>query len=170
MLGWIKKIAGYAPDIATAIASGGATLPATALRIVSKELLGYETDNPNLVEKAVKDATPEQLLALTRCNNEFKVEMKRLDNEANRDQLQDSQQTRDVHKHHWMPSAICCVLTLGMIAFTAALFVVTVPEANQRVLDTLFGAYLTAWLSSINYWVSSTRSSAEKSRGVGVSK
>ena len=74
MLDWIKKIAGYAPDIATAIASGGATLPATALRIVSKELLGYETDDPNLVEKAVKDATPEQLLALTRCNNEFVVE------------------------------------------------------------------------------------------------
>lgn len=170
MLDWIKKIAGYAPDIATAIASGGATLPATALRIVSKELLGYETDDPNLVEKAVKDATPEQLLALTRCNNEFKVEMKRLDNEANRDQLKDNQQTREVHKHHWMPAAICVVLTLGMIAFTAALFVVTVPEANQRVLDTLFGAYLTAWLSSINYWVSSTRSSAEKSRGVGVSK
>jgi hypothetical protein len=166
MFDWIKKIAGYAPDIAAAIASGGATLPATAMRIVSKELLGYETDDPNLVEKAVKDATPEQLLALTRCNNEFKVEMARLDNEAVRDQLQDTQQAREVHKHHWMPSAICVVLTLGMIAFTAALFVITVPEANQRVLDTLFGAYLTAWLSSINYWVSSTRSSAEKSRGV----
>ena len=166
MLDWIKKIAGYAPDIAAAIASGGATLPATAMRIVSKELLGYETDDPNLVEKAVKDATPEQLLALTRCNNEFKVEMARLDNEAVRDQLQDTQQAREAHKHHWMPSAICVVLTLGMIAFTAALFVITVPEANQRVLDTLFGAYLTAWLSSINYWVSSTRSSAEKSRGV----
>ena len=170
MFDWVKKIAGYAPDIAGAIASGGATLPATALRIISKELLGYETDDPNLVEKAVNNATPEQMLALTRCNNEFKVEMRRLDNEEKRDQLNDNQQTRETHKHHWMPSAICVVLTLGMIAFTAALFVCNIPEANQRMLDTLFGAYLTAWLSSINYWVSSTRSSAEKSRGVGGSK
>ena len=170
MLDWIKKIAGYAPDIAAAVATGGSSLAVTGLRIVSKELLGYETDNSDLVEKAVKNATPEQLLALKRCNNEFIVEMKRLENEANRDQLQDNQQTRVVHNHHWMPEAICVVLTLGMIAFTAALFVLTIPEANQRVLDTLFGAYLTAWLSSINYWVSSTRSSAEKSRTMEVSK
>ena len=68
---WLKKIAGYAPDIVGAIVSGGATLPATALRIISKELTGVETDNIDLVEKAVNNATPDQLLKLKQANNDF---------------------------------------------------------------------------------------------------
>ena len=161
---WLKKLAGYAPDIVGAIVSGGATLPATALRIASKELLGYETDNKDLVEKAVNEATLEKMLALKQANNEFLLRKIQLDNEDRENQRKDTQQAREVHKHHWMPSAICSVLTIGMIAFTSALFVWDIPEANQRMLDTLFGAYLTAWMASINYWVSSSRSSAEKTR------
>ena len=69
--GMAKKIAGYAPDIVGAIVSGGATLPATAMRIISKELTGIETDNPQLVEKAVNEATPDQLLKLRQANNDF---------------------------------------------------------------------------------------------------
>lgn len=167
---WLKKLAGYAPDIVGAIASGGATLPATALRIVSKELLGYETDNKDLVSQAVNNATPEQLLALRQCNNDFIIQKIRLENEENANQRLDNQQTREIHKHHWMPTAICLILTIGMIAFTGALFIVEIPEVNQRMIDMLFGSYLTAWLSSINYWVSSTRSSAEKSRNSGTVK
>lgn len=78
---WLKKIAGYAPDIVGAIVSGGATLPATALRIISKELTGVETDNIDLVEKAVNNATPDQLLKLRQANNDFVV--KKLEIQAN---------------------------------------------------------------------------------------
>ncbi|AUR82905.1 TMhelix containing protein [Vibrio phage 1.029.O._10N.261.55.A7] len=70
---WLKKIAGYAPDIVGAIVSGGATLPATAMRIISKELTGVETDNPDLVEKAVNNASSEDLLKLKQANNDFIV-------------------------------------------------------------------------------------------------
>ena len=163
---WLNKIIGYAPDIVGAVLSGGATLPATALRIISKELTGLETDNPDLVEKAVNNASPEQLLRLKQANSDFILKKMQLENEDRKDQREDTQQAREAHKHHWMPAAICCVLTLGLLGFTAALFTMTIPEANQRILDTLFGAYLTAWLSSINYWVSSSRSSAEKSAGM----
>lgn len=70
---WLKKIAGYAPDIVGAVMSGGATLPATALRIISKELTGVETDNIDLVEKAVNNATPSELLKLKQANNDFLI-------------------------------------------------------------------------------------------------
>lgn len=90
---WLKKLAGYAPDIVGAIASGGATLPATALRIVSKELLGYETDNKELVEKAVLEASPEQMVEMTRANNQFKAEMKRLELEDNQAEHRTTQET-----------------------------------------------------------------------------
>jgi len=90
---WLKKLAGYAPDIVGAIASGGATLPATALRIVSKELLGYETDNKDLVEKAVLDASPEQMVEMTKANNQFKAEMKRLELEDKQAEHKTTQET-----------------------------------------------------------------------------
>lgn len=161
---WLKKLGEYAPDIVGAVLSGGSTLPATALRIASKELLGYETEDKDVIEKAVNDATPEQLIAMKQADINFKVEKHRLDNEDAANQRADTQNARKMHKHHWMPSALCCVLTLGLIAFTIMLFYTNIPEANEQLLNILFGSYLTAWLSSVNYWVSSTRSSAEKTR------
>jgi len=159
---WLKKLGEYAPDIVGAIASGGATLPATALKLISKELLGHETTDKQEVERAVNLATTGQMLSLTKANNTFKVEMLKLDNADKANQRKDTQNARKEHKHHWMPSALCSVLTIGMVVFTALLFFYSVPEENKQILNILFGSYLTAWLSSVNYWVSSTRGSAEK--------
>lgn len=90
---WLKKLAGYAPDIVGAIASGGATLPTTALRIVSKELLGYETDNKEIVERAVLEASPEQMVEMTKANNQFKVEMRQLELEDKQAEHKTTQET-----------------------------------------------------------------------------
>lgn len=76
----------------------------------------------------------------------------------------DIQNARMNNKHSKMPAIICGALTVGMFAFVGALFTLTIPEENMRLVDTLFGSYLTAWLGSINYWVGTTRSSAEKSK------
>ena len=143
MLDWIKKIAGYAPDIATAIASGGATLPATALRIVSKELLGYETDDPNLVEKAVKDATPEQLLALTRCNNEFVVEKMSIEagEMSNARQMYQSTGHEQADKiadkvMNWnMPAAV----VLGLVQILALSYFTDLPEMVVLAIGNVSG-------------------------------
>ncbi len=78
--------------------------------------------------------------------------------------LKDTQHAREQHKHSIMPAVICCFLSVCLVVFGGALMVTEVPEANQRIVDTLFGSYLTAWLSSIAYWVGSSRGSAEKSR------
>ena len=159
---WLAKLTEYAPDIVGAIASGGATLAQTALRIISKEVLGYETDNSELVSKKVESMTTNELSQLRHANNQFILEKLKIEAEDRERQRADIQHARASHKHHWMPSAICVVLTLGLLAFTCLLFFAAVPDSNMRMLDVLFGAYLTAWLSSVNYWVSSSRSSAEK--------
>ncbi len=61
-----------------------------------------------------------------------------------------------------MPAVICIMLTVAVVAFGAALMAVEVPEENIRLIDTLFGSFLTAWLASIYYWVGTSRSSAQK--------
>ena len=78
--------------------------------------------------------------------------------------LNDIQNARANNKHSKMPAVICLALTAGMFLFVGALLFITIPEANLRMIDMVFGSYLTAWLGSINYWVGTTRSSAEKSK------
>lgn len=122
---WLKKLAGYAPDIVGAIASGGATLPATALRILGKELLDNEYASESEVAQAVKNATPEQLTALTKINNEFKVEMATI--EAN-DRQSEHMTTQDTIKNgdnsqYWWVSATrpaqswCCMIIAAWLAY-----------------------------------------------------
>jgi len=160
---WLKKLAEYAPSIAGVVLSGGATLPQLAMKAIS-DATGVDISNETDLADAVERATPEMMLKMKQADNSFKIRMRELDNELVSSELGDTQDARKQHKHSKMPAIICCVLTAGLIAFTSALMFVTVPEANTRLIDTLFGAYLTAWLSCISYWVGTTRSSADKDK------
>ena len=66
------------------------------------------------------------------------------------------------NNHSNMPALICCFLTFSVVAFGAALMQIQIPADNMRLVDTLFGSFITAWLGSISYWVGTTRSSANK--------
>lgn len=125
MLDWIKKIAGYAPDIAAAVATGGSSLAVTGLRILGKELLGNESASESEIERAVLSASPEQMVELTRCNNEFKVEMKRLENQDKQSEHVTTQETirNGDNSQHWWVSATrpaqswCCMGIAAWLAY-----------------------------------------------------
>jgi hypothetical protein len=77
---WLKKVSEYAPDIAAAIATGGTSVIAsTALRIAAKELTGDEGASAFSIAHAAENATAEQLTALTKANNDFKISIESLD-------------------------------------------------------------------------------------------
>lgn len=79
-LSWLKKIAGYAPDIALAISTGGTSaIATTALRLAANVLTGDEEAPLASIKQAAEKATPEQLMLLERQNNSFKVQMKTLE-------------------------------------------------------------------------------------------
>lgn len=90
---WLKKLAGYAPDIASAIATGGSSLAVTGLRILGKELLGSEHASEDQIASAVSSATPEQLNELTRINNEFKLEKLRIEKQDQQVEHHETQET-----------------------------------------------------------------------------
>ena len=90
---WLKKLAGYAPDIAAAVATGGGSLAATGLRILGKELLGTEHASESEVREAVMNASPEQMVQLQRINNEFKLEKMRIENADKQSEHKQTQET-----------------------------------------------------------------------------
>jgi len=158
---WLDKLKEYAPDIAGVILSGGATLPSLALKAIG-DATGQTVTTETEAAQAITGASPEVMLKVRQANNSFKIRMAELANELTATELGDVQNAREHHKHSIMPSLICGTLTIAVVSFAACLFFVTIPDSNQRILDTLFGTFLTAWLGSINYWIGTTRSSAQK--------
>jgi len=160
-MSWLDKLKEYAPDIAGAILSGGATLPQLALKAVA-DATGQEVSDETQMAEAIKGASPEVMLKVKQANNSFRIRMTELANELTATELGDVQHARENNKHSFMPELICGFLTVSIVAFATTLFFIEIPPDNVRLIDTLFGSFLTAWLGSVNYWVSSTRSSANK--------
>ncbi len=158
---WLDKLTEYAPDIAAAVLSGGATLPQLALKAVA-DATGQEVNTEEQMATVVGAASPETMLRVKQSNNAFKIRMAELGNELTATELGEVQHAREHNKHSPMPAVICIMLTVAVVAFGAALMAVEVPEENMRLIDTLFGSFLTAWLASIYYWTGTSRSSAQK--------
>jgi|GEM_PF-2234136 len=138
---WLKKLAGYAPDIVGAIVSGGATLPATAIRIASKELLGYETDDQNVLAKAVEAATPDEMLKLNQANNNFVIRKLELQNEemasARKSYATNHKQADDIAKSVMRFNVIYVVLVA--LAQIAAITLTELPDAAVVVIGNVCG-------------------------------
>jgi len=158
---WLKKLKQYAPDIAAAVVTGGATLPALALKAVG-DALGTPIDNIDALGSVVSKASPENMLEIQNANNTFAIRMRELDNELVATELGDVQNARSEHKHSRMPSIICCSLTVMVAAGAYMLFTLDIPAANEQITYLLFGTMLAKWGNSIAYWVGTTRSSANK--------
>jgi hypothetical protein len=65
-------------------------------------------------------------------------------------------------KFHHAQFWLCIIMTLGEFWLLYTLFYVTIPESNQRIADTMFGSYGTAWLGSIWYFFKSSAGSDNK--------
>jgi hypothetical protein len=160
-MSWTDKLKEYAPHIVGAVLSGGATLPSLAIKAVS-DAVGVEIKDEVALEQFVESATPEQVFKIKSADYAFKIRMKELDVELQTSELKDISNAREAHKDSNTPANIMYILTVGLIAFTATLMFHVIPEANQRVIDTIFGSYLTAWISSVAYFVGTTRGSSMK--------
>lgn len=160
-MSWLKKLTSYAPDIATAILTGGASLPQLALKAIADATGGKVSTQADL-EKAVLEANPETMLLITSANNSFKIRMRELGNDLTYAELSNIENARKEHKHSYMPAIITVSLTFMVMMGGYAIFVADIPEANTTLANLLFGATLAKWGDSIAYWVGTTRTSADK--------
>lgn len=159
---WIRKLKDYAPDIAAAILTGGATLPQLAIKAVA-DATGATIDTHDQLAEYIGGATSGDLLQIKQANNAFKIRMRELDNELVESELGDLQHAREQHKHSAIPAVLVLLLTAMVAASMYMLFTVQIPEANRDISYMAFGQVFTAWLGALAYWNGTTRSSANKS-------
>lgn len=88
---WLNKLKQYAPDIAVAVLSGGATLPQLAIKAVSDAVGMDDIKDTNSLAKVIEAANPETMLKIKQANNSFLLEMEKLKVEWDKAKLNDEQ-------------------------------------------------------------------------------
>jgi len=160
---WLGKLKEYAPDIAAAVLSGGATLPQLALKAVS-DVVGKDLTDEDSLSSFVTTASPEVMLKVKQANNSFKIRMRELDVELDTAELKNQEQARVQHKASIMPAVVTVGMTLIVSGLFYALFAKMLPETNRDVFYLLTGQASALWGASVTYWVGTTRSSQDKTK------
>ena len=144
MKGLLKNIVGaVAPTLGTAL---GGPMGGMAANMIA-DVLGVP-NNPKSIEKAMAEATPEQMLELKKVEQDFEVKMKELEVDVFKLETEDIQDARGKFSKDWT-ARIMGMSTLG--GFLGYIFLITLqpPEANSEALVNLILGYLGGLASAI---------------------
>lgn len=137
-------VGSVAPTIATAL---GGPLAGTAASAIA-EVLGVNSQDPRALEKAIAQATPEQLTEIKKAELNFEARMKELDVDIFALETADIQNARANNAKDWTARAIA----LGtMAAFIGYVFLVTIqpPDQNSDAIINLVLGYLGGMVSAV---------------------
>lgn len=153
----VSALTSIAPSLAKLFGGSKAEDAANSIADLAKKVTGIE-DTQDAVNQVISD--PQKQLEFMKAVDANRIALEQA-------YLADVQDARTKNSHSPMPAILCCFLSLSVVAFGAALMTMVIPPDNLRLIDTLFGSFLTAWLSSVAYWVGSSRGSAEKTKMMG---
>ena len=144
----MKKLLGniigsVAPTLGTAL---GGPLGGMAGDVISK-VLGVDND-PASLEKAIANATPEQLLEIKKAEKDFEAKMKELDVDLYKLETQEKQDARKTFSKDWTARIIGIAMVGGFLGY---IFLVTLqpPEQNSEALINLVLGYLGGLASAV---------------------
>ena len=163
ILNLVKTVA---PSLASAV---GGPLAGMAVRTISEALLGKPDGTEDELAQAAAQATPEQLLALKKAEQDFAVKMRELDIDleriANADR--DSARDREVKTRDWTPRILAGLITVG---YFGALFYMLrngLPQhGGSEAMLVMLGTLGTAWGGVVAYYFGSSAGSKEKTEAM----
>ncbi len=151
-----------APSIASAV---GGPLAGMATKAISEALLGKPDGTEQELLQAVDRATPDQLLALKKAEQDFAVQMRELDIDLERIAVadRDSARSREVKTKDWTPKALAGLITVG---YFGALFYMLrngLPQhGGSEAMLVMLGTLGTAWGGVVAYYFGSSAGSRAK--------
>jgi hypothetical protein len=158
----LKLLVGeVAPTIASAF---GGPFAGMAVRKLSQALFGKDDATQAEIETELAIASPETLLKLKTANQEFQVEMKKLDIDVDRISAgdRDSARKREIALRDSAPKILACVIVAGFFTVLGAMMFVEIPVQAVQPVNILLGA-LTIMLSQVgNYYFGSSAGSKSK--------
>jgi uncharacterized membrane protein len=160
---WKKTIKAVAPMIGTAI---GGPFGGLATSAISAVLGTPENATDKQMAEAVKNATPDQLLALKEADNNFLVKMKELGikEEDLHAKDRDSARRREIALGGDTTMKILAVATIvGFFAFIGFLLVKGTPTGMDKTLLGMIIGYVVGLVQQVyNYYFGSSKGSKDK--------
>jgi len=142
--GILKSVVGaVAPTLGTAL---GGPMGGMAAKMIS-EVMGVP-NTPKAIDKAIQEATPEQLLELKKAEQAFEIQMKELKVDVFKLETADIQDARGKFSKDWTARIMGIVVVGGFMGY---IFLVTIqpPEQNSEALINLVLGYLGGLASAI---------------------
>jgi len=142
--GILKNVVGaVAPTLGSAL---GGPMGGMAMNMIA-EKLGVP-NNPKAVEKAIENATPEQMIEIKKAEQAFDLQMKELDVDVFKMEVEDGQDARKHFSKDWT-ARIMGIAVIG--GFLGYIFLVTIqpPEQNSEALINLVLGYLGGLASAV---------------------
>lgn len=150
-----------APSIATAV---GGPLAGMATRAISEALLGKPDGTEQELIEAARTATPEQLLALKKAEQDFAVRMKELEIDIQRIDAADrnSAREREAKTGDHTPKFLAGAVTLGFFGVLSWMIAYGLPTNGGEAMLVMLGTLGTAWGAIVSYYFGSSAGSREK--------
>lgn len=151
-----------APTLASAV---GGPLAGMATRAISEALLGKPDGAEAELIEAAKTATPEQLLALKKAEQDFTVRMRELDIDLERLSNEDraSARDREVKTKDWTPRLLAAGVTVGYFSVLFWMMKNGLPRnGGSEAMLVMLGTLGTAWGGIVAYYFGSSAGSRDK--------
>jgi len=156
-----KLIENVAPTIATAL---GGPVAGMAVKAISTALLGHPDGSEDEVNTALANATPDQIAAIKRADNDFKVQMKSLDIDLVKIAERDRESARSMqiaNKSMLVPSLATIIISAFVVVTIGTLL--GYAKIESAMAGTLIG-YLSAKAELVlSFYFGSSADSESKS-------
>jgi len=173
MSGWtdaLSVVEKLAPTIATCVGgplAGGAIAALEGVFGLTPAPNASIDDRQSAVAAAISGATPEQLAAMRKADQDYAVAMAQAgfkDTETLASlKVQDTVSARDMQTANKspVPAWLTFFVTFGFFGMLGLLFFVDVPESNKAIVYGFTGTLGTAWLVVMHFWFGSTSDTAQ---------
>lgn len=156
-----KMIASIAPTIGTAL---GGPLGGMAAKLIVGALGLDANASQDQMATALVNATPDQIAAIKKADNDFAVQMKQLDIDLVRINADNTKSARDMQSatHSRIPGVLSAIITAGYFGILIGNMAGILKFTNNEAMLILLGALATAWGSVINFYFGSSAGSQSK--------
>jgi hypothetical protein len=150
-----------APTIATAI---GGPVAGMAVKALSTALLGHENGTEDDITTALATATPDQIVAIKTADNNFKVQMKKLDIDLERISADDRDSARKmrIETKDWTPDLLSFVVVVSWVVIQFYIFSHVVDPSMRELVARVLGTLDAALTLVLSFWFGSSNNSRQK--------
>lgn len=159
----IKKVA---PTIGTAL---GGPIGGMATKFLADKFLGQPEASEEEIEQSIVGASPEQLLKLKELDRQFQADMKKLDIDVFRLEIDDRKSARELFKTNiWPQMVLSGVFTVGYFVVLTYLLAGknAIPPENQAVANVVVGVLTASMTTIMAFWFGSSYGSKEKNKSL----